>query len=374
MHNFTQALHYRLANDAKASVTPIYQCSAFDSGSEYFYSRKNNPNVVELENTVRILEQAEYAIAYSCGMTAIYMILDLLQPEDCLVINKLLYGCSYKLFLRLSNRRGYSVVTLDLTQEEELRKIPSNTKMVFFETPTNPFLKTIDISKVKKYTKLANKEAFVVVDNTWATPLYQKPLQCGADISLHSGTKYLSGHSDVMGGMVLVKDTKLYELLVADRFYGGAIITPYSAWLMRRSIQTLKVRLDYQTKITKELYLFLQEIPQIRYVYYPKIDGTQLVDYGGILFFEFHDTFADRYEKFKTYLKLFNTGTGMACVTSMVAQPYTGSHASMSDEEKTEMGISKSLVRLCFGLEDIELLKNDLLYAFNCITVETKKN
>ncbi|KAB2832163.1 MAG: PLP-dependent transferase, partial [Caedimonadaceae bacterium] len=297
MHNLTEALHYRLEDDSPvSSVTPIYQCSAFDAGSNYFYSRKNNPNVVELEDVVKILEEAEHAIAYSGGMTTIYMLLDLLRPGDELVVNKLLYGCSYKLFLRLSERRGYAVTVLDLQNEEDLKKISHNVKMVFFETPTNPFLKTINISKVKEYIKLKNPEALVVVDNTWATPLYQKPLQHGADISLHSGTKYFSGHSDVMGGVALVNDSKLYELLLADRFYAGAIITPYHAWLMRRSLQTLGIRLEYQTKITKELCQFLQDLPQVKRVYYPEIDGKQLINYGGILFFELDDSLADKYE------------------------------------------------------------------------------
>ena len=236
--------------------------------------------------------------------------------------------------------------------------------MIFFETPTNPFLKTIDICKVKKYTKIKNKEALVVVDNTWATSLYQKPLQHGADISLHSATKYFSGHSDVMGGLILVNDDKLHEMLIDDRFYAGAILTPYHAWLMRRSIQTLGIRLDYQTKITKELSEFLKGIKQIKKVYYPNIDGKQLTNYGGILFFELQDSLSDKYAEFKKALRLFETGTGMACVTSMLAQPYTGSHASMNDKEKKGMGIGKGLIRLCFGLEDIEELKKDLLHGF----------
>lgn len=365
MKKLTEALRYKL-NDVGAfpSVTPVYQCSAFSADSPYFYSRKNNPNVVEFENVVAILEEAKYGVAYACGMSAIYMVFDLLKPGDVVVINNLIYGCSYKLFQRLGEKRNVEVLILDLTNEENLKKIPTNISMVFFETPTNPFLKTIDISKISVHVKALNPKALIVVDNTWATPLYQKPLQHGADISLHSGTKYLSGHSDVMGGMVLVDNDELYENLLKDRFYSGTIITPYHAWLMRRSIQTLGIRLTCQTKTTKDLLDFLKQIPQIKQVYYPVVDGKQLVDYGGILFFELHSNFANKYEEFKRSLKLFETGTGMACVTSMVAQPYTGSHASMTDSEKMEMGIDKSLIRLCFGLENIEDLKQDILNAF----------
>lgn len=368
MNDLTEVLQYKLDDlNASASVTPIYQCSAFSSDSPYFYSRKNNPNVVELENVVAMLEKAKHALAYSCGMSAEFLILDLLSPGDTLVINKLLYGCSYKLFQRLSKRRGFQVVVLDLCNEKELEKIPESTKMIFFETPTNPFLKTIEIAKIKKYAQSKNPAALIVVDNTWATPLYQKPLQHGADISLHSGTKYFSGHSDVMGGVILVENDDLYETLKADRFYAGAILTPYHAWLMRRSIQTLGIRLDHQTKVTQEMREFLKKIPLVRKVYHPEIDGKQLVNYGGILFIELKEEFANKYDEFKKHLKLFQTGTGMACVTSMVAQPYSGSHASMNDKEKEEMGIHKGLIRLCFGLEDSTKLKADLLQAFKQI-------
>lgn len=364
MKEMTDVLHYKLEDlNAFASVTPIYQCSAFSSDSSYFYSRKNNPNVEEFENVMAMLEEAKYALAYSCGMSAIYLVLDLLKPGDTLVINKLMYGCSYKLFHRLSKKRGFDVLVLDLCKVEDLVKIPETTKMVFFETPTNPFLKTINIALVKKYALNKNKEALIVVDNTWATPLYQKPLKNGADISIHSGTKYLSGHSDVMGGVILVENDEIYESLKADRFYAGSIMTPYHAWLMRRSIQTLGVRLSYQTDITKKMRDFLVNVDSIKKVYYPEIDGKQLIDYGGILFFEFKDNF-NKYNQFKKQLKLFQTGTGMACVTSMVAQPYSGSHASMSEAEKLDMGITTGLVRLCFGLEEIGRLKADLLQAF----------
>jgi cystathionine beta-lyase/cystathionine gamma-synthase len=369
MKNTTKILHLRVDNDgAEPSVTPIYQCSAFTADSPYFYSRKDNPNVAEFEKVIAVLEGSAYALAVTCGMAAIYMTLDLLKNGDLVVINKHVYGCTFKLFQELSERRGFRVKVLDLSVNAGIEAIPAETKMVFFETPTNPFLKTINIGKVSYYVKERNPEALVVVDNTWATPLFQHPLEHGADISLHSGTKYFSGHSDVMNGMLLTDRKDLYEFLFNTRFYGGILLSPESAWLVRRSMQTFDLRLRHQQAVTLEMCEFLKELPQVAKIYYPGVDGTQLTGYGGIIFFELRDELTPKYRLFSQSLKLFGTGTGMAAVTSMVAQPYTGSHASMSPEEKQDIGLGENLVRLCFGLEDIDDLKEDLKSAFKAIS------
>lgn len=363
----TKILNIKIGEGANASVTPIYQCSAFTAGSPYFYSRKNNPNVSEFEEIVSILEGAKYALAVSTGMTALYAVLELLCPGDVLVINKDIYGCSYKLFQRVCQQRKITLIVLDCSCLKNLKRIPKNTKMIIFETPTNPFLKTIDIQKVSKAIKAINSKAIVVVDNTWATPLFQKPLKHGADISIHSCTKYFSGHSDVMGGVILVNRDDLYEEIRNIRFYGGLILTPFSSWLLRRSVQTFGVRMKHHENTAKKLVNFLKKMKGVKRVYYPKIDRKQMFGYGGIIFFELREDLIKKYKAFTKALKLFGTGTGMACVTSMVAQPYTGSHASLTREEKKAMGLNESLVRLCFGLEDIEEIKNDIAQAFAVI-------
>lgn len=364
----TEVLHQSISiDDAFPAVTPIFQCSAFTADSPYFYSRKDNPNIRELEELFAKLEGAKYCLAVSTGMSALYTVLDLLSPGEILVVNKDIYGCSYKLFQRVCNKRNIELHILDLSLEQDIRQIPKKTKMVLFETPTNPFLKTIDINAVSTFAKKQNPNAIVVVDNTWATPLYQNPLQCGADISLYSGTKYFSGHSDVMSGVILVDNETLYEELRDTRFYGGMILTPFHAWLLRRSMQTFKIRMDVHSNTTKEMVKFLQDCPQITKIYYPELNPKQLRQYGGIVFCDLRDDLVERYKQFAESLKLFSTGTGMACVTSMVAQPYTGSHASMTPKEKADMGLNKGLIRLCFGLEATEDLKKDLLNAFNLI-------
>jgi cystathionine gamma-lyase/cystathionine gamma-lyase/homocysteine desulfhydrase len=361
----TKALHIKTPLEgADPSVTPIFQNSAFENTSPYFYTRKANPNSQEFEEVVRTFEQANHAVSVTTGMTAISLVLNLMDSGQTLLINKDIYGCSYKLFQRFAKKRGITLVTLDLSQDKNLEQIPTQVDMVLFETPTNPFLKTISIKKVSDAVKSRNPKCLTVVDNTWATPLFQKPLKHGADISLYSATKYFSGHSDVMGGIIVTDSDEIAETLREDRFYGGSILAPYGAWLLRRSMQTLKLRMSEHQRITQDYVTFLNDIPEVKKVYFPDVDGDQLESYGGILFFEFSDDLDEPYQKFMKTLELFGTGTGMACVTSMVAQPHSGSHASMNEEEKKEMGITPKLARLCFGFEDPEDIKRDLSRAF----------
>lgn len=349
--------------DALPSVTPIFQTSAFDAESLYFYTRKENPNSLEFERVVKTLEETNYAISTTTGMAAINLAMELIKPGDTLVINNLIYGCSYKYFVGLCERRRIQLVVLDLSDSNNWADIPAGTAMILFETPTNPFLKTIDIADLRSFFNSRNEDPFIVVDNTWATPIFQQPIKHGADISIHSATKFISGHSDVMGGVILVDSQSIYNSLKEIRFYSGAILSPFSAWLLRRSLQTLTLRLKYHEKISSQMFEFLSDKKCIEKVYYPNVDGKQLIGYSGILFFEFSEPFVNSYEEFRDSLEIFKTGTGMACVTSMIAQPYSGSHASMSETEKKAMGIGKNLVRLCFGLEDIKDIKQDINQA-----------
>jgi cystathionine beta-lyase/cystathionine gamma-synthase len=366
--SLTKSLHCRIEHQHIHPVaTPIYQNSAFSAESAYFYTRKNNPNYEELENVIATLEASAHVIAVSTGMAALSAVTNLLHPNETLVINKYIYGCSYKFFQRFADRRNIQLIILDLSDHESVDMIPDNVRMVIFETPTNPFLKTVDIACVSAKVKQLNPNALVVVDNTWATPLYQKPLKFGADICVYSATKFFSGHSDVMGGMITTDNDELAQRLRQDRFYNGSILDPNSAWLLRRSMYTFHLRMENHQSVARQMHTFLTELPQVTKVYYPTIDGRQLTGYGCILFFEIRQDLVDRYPAFTKALDLFDTGTAMACVTSMVAQPYTGSHASMSDAEKREMGLSRNLIRLCFGLETIEDLKIDLKTALERI-------
>lgn len=365
MNDITKALRHRVGEDARPSVTPMYLTSGFEAGSPYFYTRKSNPNVVELEQAVATLEHAAHGLAVTTGMTAISLALDLLEPGDTLCVGRDIYGCSYKLFERVSHRRRLTLHVVDLTAEDPV--IPAATRMVFLETPTNPFLKTIDIRRVSQAARRANPKALIVVDNTWATPLFQHPLEHGADLSLHSATKFLAGHADVMGGVVLTDRADLDDELRQARFFTGAILDPHSAWLLRRSLQTLPLRMREHERVTAYMQEFLAARPEVAQVFAPRVDGRQLTGYGGILCFELQSDLAAHYPAFAAELRLFDTGTAMACATSKVAQPYTGSHASMNAEEKAAMGLGPGVVRLCLGFEDPVDLEADLTAAFDAL-------
>jgi cystathionine gamma-lyase/cystathionine gamma-lyase/homocysteine desulfhydrase len=365
MDAISQALHHRIAiADAAPAVTPLFQNSAFFDGSPYFYTRKANPNIAELEQVVALLEGAAHATAFATGMAALDAVLSLLSPGDVLVINRLIYGCSYKAFQRVAARRALELHVLDLSTPEGIAAIPPDVAMLIFETPTNPYLETIDIAAVAARAKAGNPAARVVVDNTWATPLFQQPLRHGADLSVHSATKYLGGHSDVMGGFVLADDPALAAEMAAHRFYAGAVLDPHAAWLMRRSLQTLGVRIERHAQTTRTLAAFLAGLEGVERVYHPRVDGAQLTGYAGIVFVLPDAALGDCYARLAHRLRLFGTGTGMACVTSMIARPYSGSHASLDDAEKAAMGLSPRLIRLCFGLEHPDDLIRDLADAF----------
>ncbi len=364
----TRALRHRAeAATAAPAVTPLFQASAFEAGSEYFYTRKDNPNVREFEQAVAILEGADNGLAVSTGMMAISMVANLVDSDSYVLVHTHTYGCTLRFFQRLAERKRFRLRVADLTSKTGLEALDGDCGLVFFETPTNPFLYTINIESLVAAVRKQSPNALVAVDNTWATPLFQQPLGLGADISLHSATKYLSGHSDVMGGIILTDDDDLAALLRDDRFYSGAILDPHSAWLLRRSIQTFPLRMQAHAQTARDMVGFLRERREIGKVYYPDIDERQLKDYGCIIFFEFADDYRGSYERFLAGLRLFQSGTGMACVTSMVAQPYTGSHASLDDADKESMGLDRDLVRLCFGLEDPDDLRADLGNALDAL-------
>jgi len=364
----TMALHHRINNaETFPTATPIYQNSAFSAESPYFYTRKANPNSVELEGALALLEKSKHVISTTTGMSALSLVLQQLHPGEHLVISRFIYGCSYKLFQRYAAQYNLELTFLDLSNPEEIALIPDNVAMVILETPTNPFLKTVPIQLVSKTTHAKNPKALVVVDNTWATPIFQNPLSLGADISLASATKYISGHSDVMGGMIAVNNDELADSIRQTRFYTGAILDPNSAWLLRRSLHTLPIRMREHVRTTNALIAFLEKRAEVKQIHLPEINPEQLRDYGGIIFFEFSDHLQDHYTNFAQHLQLFDTGTGMACVSSMVAQPWSGSHASLETDEKTGMGLHTGVVRLCFGLEDPADLIADITQAFEAV-------
>lgn len=361
----TALIHHRTHYaDADPSVTPLFQSSAFERGSPYFYTRKNNPNVAELEECVALIEGAAHGVALACGMAAIKVCLDIVRPGQTIVLHELVYGCTARAVDRHCNRLGITLVVADITAPEFSYAALDDVGLVLFETPTNPFLRSVDIADQVRRAKAAHPGCRVAVDNTWATSLYQQPLKLGADISLQSATKYLSGHSDVMGGLLLTDDPELAQFARDERFYSGLLIDPFAAWLLRRSLQTLAIRLEAQGAATLRVRDYLATVPEIETVYFPDIDGEQLTGYAGIVFVQLEKNSPISFEDIVDRLNYFGSGTGMACVSSMIAQPYTGSHASMTDAEKSAIGLDHGLVRLCIGLEPPDALIADLDTAF----------
>ncbi|MDZ4662560.1 MAG: aminotransferase class I/II-fold pyridoxal phosphate-dependent enzyme [Pseudomonadota bacterium] len=369
MKESTKILHTKLSFEGAApTVTPIFQNSAFLSTSPHFYSRKSNPNCNEVEEVIKQIENCSHAIAVNTGMAAINLVLKILKPGDHVLINELIYGCTYRYITDFCAHYNMTLDKVDFENEKGwLDKVTPKTRMLFFETPTNPLLKTINIKNISEKAKSKSKQALIVVDNTWATPFFQKPLNHGADICVVSASKYYAGHSDVMGGVVTTNSKELGDQLAAWRFYTGANLDPHAAWLIRRSLQTFPLRMKEHERKIKIMSSFLSEQPAVAKVYIPEIDGHQLTGYGCILFIELHDKYEPQVLTFMNSLKLFDRGTSMASVVSSVAQPYSGSHASMTEHEKSKVGIKKTLVRLCFGLEDEEDLVADISQALKAL-------
>jgi len=356
--------------DADPVPTPIFQASAFRSGDPYFYTRKGNPNFSEVEELFSELDQAAGgSILFSSGMASISAVLGLLKPGDRLIVHSLIYGCSYRFFSDYCKQMSISVCFTDISDIEKLNNvIDEQTKMVFFETPTNPFLKTINIEKTSAFFKEKNPNILVVVDNTWATPLFQNPLQHGADIVVYSCSKFFSGHSDIILGVASATAPDVVASLTKHRFYGGAVPDPFAAWLLRRSMQTLNIRLQCHVANTQKIAEFLKSHSYVTEIMLPNVDGKQLRSYGGMLFFRLSTDKFENVEAFVNALSLFDRGTSLASITSAVAIPFLGSHLSMTDEEKQAIGLDKFLIRLSIGIEDPGDLIEDLRYALSTLT------
>jgi len=359
------------ADTSKADpvATPIYQSAAFRTGDPYFYTRNSNPNFQDVEELLCMLDGGEGAVLFSSGMGAIDSALGLLKPGDKLVVHHLIYGCSYRFLHDHCERSGIDAVFTDLSDPAKRdAALDGKTRMVFFETPTNPFLKTVGVAAVAQAAKAKSPKALIVVDNTWATPMFQNPLSLGADIAVYSCSKFFAGHSDLILGAAVASTAALAEELKKRRFYAGGVPDPFAAWLLRRSLQTLDLRLKKHSENYEKAAALLKARPEVAEIFLADVDGEQLKGYGGMLFFRFKDDpDGAKAEKFASGLELFDLGTPLATVTSAVAIPFTGSHLSMTGEEKAAIGLDKSLVRLSMGIESADDLLADLEQAIHSL-------
>ncbi|WP_075340325.1 cystathionine gamma-synthase [Tenacibaculum agarivorans] len=366
--------------EATGSVmTPVFQTSTYAQSSPgihkgYAYSRAANPTRTALENAFAAIENGTHGFAFSSGLSAIDCILRLLNPGDEVIAGDDIYGGSYRMFTRLFQKYGLKFQYVDMDEVTNVTNaISSKTKLIWIETPTNPLMKIADIAAITKAVKAVNSEIILAVDNTFATPYLQRPLDLGVDIVMHSATKYLGGHSDVVMGALMVKEEKLAEELHFIQFAAGAIAGPMDSFLALRGIKTLHVRMQRHCENGKAVAEFLAEHDKVGKVYYPGFENhpnhniakKQMEDYGGMVSFRLKDESKQAAFTFLENTKVFTLAESLGGVESLVNHPVTMTHASIPEAERLKIGITDSLIRLSVGIEDIDDLLADLEQALN---------
>ena len=376
----TKAIHAGQEPDETtgAVIVPIYQTSTYvqrgiGKHKGYEYSRTSNPTRAALEKCLASLEEAKFGLAFSSGMAAISTVMNLLKAKDHIIVCDDLYGGTYRLFEKVYKDYSLEFSYVDLTNPQNILKVlKKNTKMVWVETPTNPLLKIIDL---KKISKLANKYNLILaVDNTFATPFFQKPLFFGADIVVHSSTKYLGGHSDLVGGAVVTSNTEYYERTKFCQNAVGGIPGPFDCFLVLRGLKTLSVRMrEHQTNAV-EVAEYLSGHKKVKKVFYPGLKShprhnlakKQMSGFGGMVSFELKGNLAGA-KRFLKNLKLFSLAESLGGVESLAGHPALMTHSSIPLNLRKRLGISDNLVRLSIGIENIEDLIEDLRRAFTFV-------
>ena len=375
----TRAIHAGQHPDPTtgAVMTPIYQTSTYAQHSPgvtysgYEYSRTSNPTRVALEENLASLEQAKYGLCFSSGCAALATLLHTLKPGDHVILGDDVYGGTFRLFDKVFKQLDIHYTQIDLTHLDDLEKaITPNTKMVWAETPTNPMLKIIDIAALTKIVKKINSSILVAIDNTFATPFLQNPLSYGTDLICHSSTKYLGGHSDVIGGVLLVNDETLYEKLKFLQNAIGAVPAPQDCFLLLRSTKTLAIRMRQHCENAAQVAAFLETHPKIEKVIYPGLTShpqhelakKQMKHFGGMISVYVKGNEA-KTRLFLEKLKVFTLGESLGGVESLIEHPAIMTHAAIPIEKREIFGIKDNLVRLSVGIEDEADLIGDLEQA-----------
>lgn len=354
---------------------PIYQTSTFvleapNKDKGYVYSRTSNPTRTALEKNLAALEGGKYGLGFGSGMAATNTVMNLFASGNHVICNDDLYGGTHRLFTQLYENYGLSFDFVDFSELKLVEeKIKDDTKLIWIETPTNPLLKIIDIEKTAKIARKHN--LLLVVDNTFATPYLQQPLSLGADIIVHSTTKYLSGHSDVIGGGIVVSDQKLHERLAFFQNAVGAVPGPFDDWLVLRGIKTLAVRMQRHCENAAKIARYLENHPKVAKVYYPglashlqfQLGKKQMSGFGGMISFELREN-PDNIETFVSSTEFFALAESLGCVESLICHPASMTHSSIPKEERLKAGFKDELIRISVGLENIDDLIQDLDNAF----------
>ena len=360
-----------------AVMPPVFQTSTYAQITpgtpvgDYEYSRAANPTRQALEDALASIENGARGLAFSSGLAATDCLLRLFKSGDEVIAMDDLYGGTYRLFTRLYKDSGIKFHFVDMTDLEKLQSlINENTKLVWVETPTNPLMKLADIEEIAKITKAKN--ILFAVDNTFATPYLQKPLDLGADIVMHSATKYLGGHSDVIAGALIIKDKTLGDDLHFKQFATGATLGPMDSFLVLRGIKTLHLRVQRHCENGEKVAAFLSNHPEVEKVYYPglpdhpfhEIAKKQMSGFGGMVSFTFKSGKKEDAIAFLEKLKVFTLAESLGGVESLANHPALMTHASIPEDKRKEIGITDDLVRLSTGVEDISDLLADLEQAF----------
>ena len=360
-----------------AIMTPIYQTSTYAQASPgdhkgYEYSRTGNPTRNVLEENLAALENGKYGLCFGSGMSAIDAIIKLLSPGDEVISTNDLYGGTYRIFTQIFENYGikFHFIGMDDADKTEAL-ITKNTKMLWAETPTNPMLNIIDIEKIGQISK--KHKLLFVVDNTFATPYLQRPLDLGADIIMHSLTKYMGGHSDVVMGAVICKDEALAERLYTIQNSCGAVPGPMDSFLVLRGIKTLHLRMQRHCENGKVIANFLKNHPKVGEVYWPgfethpnhEVAKKQMDDFGGMVSFNLKGNKLENAIKVVSTTHYFTLAESLGGVESLIGHPASMTHAAIPKDEREKTGVVDSLIRLSVGVEDIEDLVADLENALN---------
>ena len=370
-----------------AISVPVYQTSTFIQEAPgvnkgFDYARSNNPTRKVLEDVVAQLEGGNSGFAFATGLAAIDAVLKLLSAGDEIIAVDDIYGGAYRLFTHVYEKLGIKVQYVDTTDAENVAKIiSSKTKLVWIESPTNPTLKVSDIQEISKIAKSVN--ALLVVDNTFASPIAQQPLSLGADIIIHSGTKYIGGHSDLVAGLVVTKTQGLSEKIKFIQNASGGVLGPWDCFLTIRGIETLELRYKKQCEIAFAVAAFLNNHEAVQDVYFPGLVTHKNHDiakrqqnglFGGIVSFTLKEDTQEAANQFVTSTNYFKLAESLGGVKSLLCHPPQMTHASIPREIRLQSGIKDSLIRLSCGIEDADDLINDLKQAFKAVnSLENKQ-
>ena len=355
-----------------AIMTPIFQTSTYvqeapGKNKGFEYARSQNPTRKALEEALAIIENGKFGLAFSSGVAATDAVIKLLEPGDEVIAASDMYGGTYRLFTKIFEKFGIKFIYTDTTNIDNIKNVVSKkTKLIWLETPTNPLMNITDISAASVIAKEAR--AWLCVDNTFASPYLQNPLDLGADIVMHSSTKYLGGHSDVIQGALVMNDASLREKLYFIQKSCGAVPGPMDCFLMLRGIKTLHVRMKQHCENGKIIAEWLRKHPKVNKVYWPGFPDhpgyatakKQMTDFGGMISFELKNDSPEETKRVLSSTKLFALAESLGGVESLINHPASMTHASIPTEERIKNGLKDSLIRLSVGIEDAEDLIEDL--------------